>query len=141
MGKYTNLNVLNNKRIENAFSDNAIDQVALMINNSGANRSQRKQLAKALNKVSNIYSQAQKRVDRSAFKEYQQCLDEDYRRFFAVLGIVMAKKYGWEETEDKEEISSLYDLINSYLEEYQPMSTDDICVICEEVTGLTLQSI
>lgn len=142
MGKYNNLNVLSSYKVEKMLSSDtdAIDQVAGMINNSGANRSQRKRLEKALSKVSNIYSQAQKRVDRNAYKEYQQAVDENFRRFFSVVGIVMKTQYDWEESEEKEEISELFDKLNSYLEEYRDMSTDDVCKICEETTGLTLQA-
>ena len=46
MGKYSSLNVLSSNKIENMLSDDAVDQVAAMINNSGANRSQRKRLEK-----------------------------------------------------------------------------------------------
>ena len=141
MGKYNNLNVLSSYKIEKMLSNDtdAIDQVAAMINNSGANRSQRKRLERQLGKVSTIYSHAQKRVDKRAYKEYQASVDENFRRFFSVVGIVMKNQYGWEESEDKEEISELFDKLNSYLEEYRDMSTDDVAKICEEVTGLILQ--
>ena len=140
MGNYTNLNVLSSHKNENMLSNYAIDQVAGMINNSDANRSQRKRLEKALGKVSNIYSQAQKRVYKKAYKEYQEAVDENFRRFFAVVGIVMKSKYDWEESEDKEEISELFSQLNAYLEEYRDLSTDEVCKICKETTGLTLKS-
>lgn len=140
MGKYANLNVLSSHKIENMLSNDAIDQVAGMINATGANRSQRKQLAKALGKVSNIYSQAQKRADKNIYKEYQKSVDENFRRFFAVVGIVMKSKYNWEETEDKEEITELFEQLNAYLEEYRDLSTDEVSKICEETTGIVLQA-
>ena len=96
-------------------------------------------MKKQLGKVSTIYSHAQKRLDRSAYKEYQEYLDENYRRFFAVLGIVMKNQYNWEESENVEEISGLFDKVNSYLEEYRDLSTDEVAKLCEETTGLVLQ--
>lgn len=52
----------------------------------------------------------------------------------------MKNQYAWEESETKEEISELYEKINASLEEYKELSTDDVCKICEDVTGLILKS-
>lgn len=65
--KYQRLNVLSQTN-RDYMSDDCIQQVANMINASGSNRSQRKRLERALNKVENIYSHAQKRVDRTAYR-------------------------------------------------------------------------
>lgn len=133
----TPFNMLSKEYRENV---DAVAEVAAMINNSGKNRGQRRRLEKALAKTSVIYQHAQNRVDKSAYKEYQHYLDENFRRFFAVLGVIMKNQYGWEESENKEDISELFTKINSYLVEYQNMSTDEVCKICEETTGLILTS-
>lgn len=123
------------------MSDDCIQEVANMINShSGTNRAQRKRLERALNKVENIYSQAQKRVDRSAFKSYMQASDENMRTFFAILGIVMVKNYGWKNEDGCEQVEELYDILNSYLDEYQEYTVDEVCKICESVTGVQLIS-
>lgn len=137
--KYQNLNVLSQKK--DYMSDDCIQEVANMINShSGTNRAQRKRLERALNKVENIYSQAQKRVDRSAFKSYMQASDENMRTFFAILGIVMVKNYGWKNEDGCEQVEELYDILNSYLDEYQEYTVDEVCKICESVTGVQLIS-
>lgn len=132
------LNVLNQNK--DFMSEDAISQVANMINASGANRSQRRRLEKDLGKIENIMAHTQKRVDRSAFVQYQQACDENMRTFFAILGIVMSKNYSWKNEEGDEQIEELFDIINAYLVEYQDSSVDDICKICEEVTGIQLVS-
>ena len=139
--KYQSLNVLNQKKRNDYMSDDCIQEVANMINShSGTNRAQRKRLERALNKVENIYRQTQKRVDRSAFKSYMQASDENMRTFFAILGIVMVKNYGWKNEDGCEQVEELYDILNSYLDEYQEYTVDEVCKICESVTGVQLIS-
>lgn len=140
MGKYQSLNVLNQNSLKREISGDAVDQVAAMINNSSKNRAQRRRLEKQLGKVANIYSHVQAHVDRSAFKEFQCAADSNMRRFFSVLGIVLEKEYGWHDEENNEPIADLFDKINTRLDEYQELSTDDVAKICEEVTGITLIS-
>ena len=138
MNKYCNLNVLNQRK--DYMSDDAITQVANMINALGANRAQRKKLARDLGKVENIMSHTQNRVNKKAFTQYQEACNENMRTFFAILGIVMAKNYGWKNEEGNEQIEELFDILNAYLVEYQGTSVDNICKICEEVTGIQLVS-
>lgn len=128
-------NVLNNKDI---FSDDTINEVAAMINNGGYNRNQRRKITQALNKTQNIVKHAQQKVDRSSFKEYQNNLDVMMLRFFSVLGIVLKTKYGYEETEDNEQITEMFETLNAYLEEYRDMSAEDVAKICYETTGIEL---
>lgn len=126
-------NVLNNRG-----NIDAIEQVAAMINSSGCNRSQRKRLEKALSRTTKLSEKAQKKLDHSAFVEFQANLDSNMRRFFSVLGIVLKDEYNFEETDDKEEISDMFNLVNQYLEQYRELSTDEVADICYEKTGLTL---
>lgn len=140
MGKYQSLNVLNQNSLKREISGDAVDQVAAMINGSSKNRSQRRRLEKQLGKVANIYSHVQSHVDKSAYKEYQKCVDDDFRRFFAILGIVMKKKYDWKEDENNEQISELFNYINESLIEYKEYNVDEVCDLCDKETGLTLVS-
>lgn len=135
MGDYQRLNVLNQKNI---MSDDAITEVANMINSHSVNRGQRRRLEKALNKTKNIYAHAQKRVDNRAYKAYEEAVDENMRRFFAVLGIVLVKNYGWSTADDNDQVWEMYDILNTYLKEYQQYDTDAVVQICSEVTGYTL---
>lgn len=135
--KYQRLNVLSQTN-RDYMSDDCIQQVANMINASGSNRSQRKRLERALNKVENIYSQAQKRVDRTAYREYQYTLDGMMVRFFSVLGIVLKNKYGFQESEDQEEISDMFNALNSQFEQLRDVSTEEISDMCFEQTGIRL---
>ena len=130
------LNVLNQNK--DFMSDDAISQIANMINASGGNRAPRKRLERALRKTENIQKHAQDHLNRRAYKEFQQCLDSNMTRFFSVLGIVLKTQYGFEESEDKEEISHMFDLLNTYLVEYQELSTDEVAKICYETTGIQL---
>lgn len=117
---------------------NTIDQVASMINNSGYNRGQRRRLEKALGKTNKLSQKVQNKIGQSLYKEYQENLDSNMRRFFSVLGIVLKEKYNLEESEDKEEISEVFDLLNQYLEKYKNLSTDEVAQICFDCTGLEL---
>lgn len=135
--KYQSLKVLNQR---NPLSEDAVTQVAAMLNNSGANRKQRRKLEKALTKTQNIMEHAQRRVDRSSFKEYQNNLDVMMVRFYSVLGIVLKSHYNFEETEDKEQISEMFETLNCYLEEYRDVSLEDLVRMCYETTGIELQA-
>ena len=112
----------------------SVSEVAAMINNSGRNRAQRKKLEKALRKTENIMAHAQKKVDRSAYKEYSAAVEKDMCRFFAILGIIGKKNWNWTD----QELEDNYDLFNAYLVEYKDYDTDEVAKICEEVTGVTL---
>ena len=112
----------------------SVSEVAAMINNSGRNRAQRKKLEKALRKTENIMAHAQKKVDRSAYKEYSAAVEKDMCRFFAILGIIGKKNWNWTD----QELEDNYDLFNAYLEEYKDYDTDEVAKICEEVTGVIL---
>ena len=136
MNKYCNLNVLNQRK--DFMSNDAIQEVANMINTSGGNRSQRKRLERALRKTENIQKHAQDHLDKRAYKEFQECLDSNMTRFFSVLGIVLKTQYGFEESEEKEEISHMFELLNTYLVEYQELSTDEVAKISYETTGIQL---
>ncbi len=80
----------------------------------------------------------QEHLDISSFKQYECALEDTMRRFFSVLGIVLKEKYQFEESEDKEDISSIFNILNSYLLEYRELSTDEVAKICLEKTGIEL---
>ena len=128
-------NVLNSG---NTDHQDAIDQIASMINSSGYNRGQRRRLEKALGKTNKLSQRVQKKIGQNLYKEYQAATDSNMRRFFSVLGIVMHERYNWQEDEDSEEISDLFDALNNYLVEYKDLTTDEVANICNEKTGLTL---
>ena len=138
MGNYQNLNVLNQRK--DYMSDDAVMQVANMINSSNANRKQRRSITKSLGKMENILSHTQKHIDKTAFKEYQKACDENMRRFFSILSIVLKREYNFEESDDKEEISEMLCKLNEYLEEYKGYTTDELTDICFEETEIKLVS-
>lgn len=142
MQKYQSLNVLSQKMSSDITSDDAVQQVANMINASGVNRSQRKRLERSLRKTSNIMSHVQERVDKTAFKEYQKAVDMNYTHFFACMALTMLEDYNWKENPDNEhgQISSLMERVNKKINKYASMgySTEDICDLVEEKTGIRL---
>lgn len=138
MGNYQSLNVLNQRK--DYMSNDAVMQVANMINSSHANRKQRRSITKSLGKMENILSHTQKHIDKTAFKEYQKACDENMRRFFSVLSIVLKREYNFEESDDKEEISEMLCKLNEYLEEYKDYTTDELTDICFEETEIKLVS-
>ena len=140
MGKYANLNVLNNQKIEDEFSMDAIDQVAGMIKSSGKNRSQRRRLERSLGKMQTILEHSQKHLDRSAYEEYKKAVDMNYAHFFATLSMVMLEDYRWREDDTHDQISSLLERINKKLEKYaaRNMTTQDILDLCEDKVGIQL---
>lgn len=139
MGNYANLNVLSNKnRLPKDVNVDAIDQVASMINNSGKNRAQRRRLEKSLGRMSTVLTYSQKYLDHSAEKRYEAAVEDNYRHFFAILGIVLKREYGWQQTEDNEQIADMFDKLNQYLVKYKDYTVDQICDICDEETDITL---
>lgn len=112
----------------------SVEEVAALINSRGRNRKQRRKLEKALNKTENIVAHAQKKLDRSAYKEYSAAVEKDMCRFFAILGIIGKKNWNWSD----QELEDNYELFNAYLEEYREYDTDEVAKICEEVTGIIL---
>ena len=142
MGKYTNLNVLNDRRFDDYMSDDAITTVANMINTSGANRKQRKAIAKSLNKVETIMNHCQKRVNYKAYEEYQKAVDSNFLHFFACLGLTMLEDYHWKETEDNDhgQITSLFQRVGKKIDKYAEMGykTEDIVNLLDEKTGIYL---
>lgn len=133
-----NFNRLNVLRQGDIMSDETISEVAAMINSRGANRAQRKKIAKALSKTQTIVEHAQKRLDRSSYKEYQNNLDVMMLRFYSVLGIVLKTRYHFQETEGNEQITEMFELLNSYLEEYRELSSEEVARICYNTTGIEL---
>ena len=118
MGKYQSLNVLSQKKPSEYMSDDAIQDVANMINASGENRSQRRRLERSLRKVENITAHAQKHLDDSAYKEYQKRLDTNYIYFFSCLALTMADKYKWNEDETHDQISSIIESVDKTISKY-----------------------
>jgi len=142
MGKYQSLNVLSQKKPSEYMSDDAIKDVANMINASGENRSQRRRIERSLRKVENITAHAQKHLDYSAYKHYQKAVGENYVHFFACLGLTMIEQYGWRETPDNNhgQISSLIERVDNTIKKYakQECTTEDLVEKFEEITGISL---
>ena len=131
------VNVLNPKFVN---TDDAISEVAAMINNSGRNRNQRRRLERALRKTENIVTHAQNRLDQSAFREYEKIAEKDMVHFFAILGIVFVDDYKWKEDDTHNQIESLFRRMSSKIEYFanQGMTTDDIVKLLEDKTGIVL---
>jgi hypothetical protein len=143
MGKYQNLNVYNVKQRNKDFmSDDAITEVANMLNTSGQNRSQRRRLEKSLGKMETILEHSQKYLDRSAYKEYQKAVDKNYVHFFSCLALTMIEDYGWKETEENEhgQITSLIERVDKKIRKYADMgyTTEDLVAKLDELTGIVL---
>ena len=138
MMKYQSLNVLSQKKPSEFMTDDAIQEVAMMIHSRNVSESERKKLYRSLNKIENIRRHTQANLDRSSFNEFQSCLDEVMLRFFSVLGIVLKNHYDFEESEEKEDISNMFNILNSYLEEYKELSSKDVAKMCYETTGIEL---
>ena len=142
MGKYQTLNVLNNKPNADFMSEDSITAVANMINAKAVNRSQRKELTKTLGKIENIMAHVQKKVDRTAYDEYQKAVDQNYLNFFSCLGLTFLEKYHWKETEDNDhgQISSLLENVDKTIRKYAEMGydTEDMVNLLEEKTGIRL---
>lgn len=118
IGKYASLNVLAQKNQNNCMSDDALTEVANLINTCGENRSQRRRLERSLRKVENITAHAQKHLDDSAYKEYQKRLDTNYLYFFSCLALTMADKYKWREDESHDQISSIIESVDKTISKY-----------------------
>lgn len=121
-------------------TEDAISEVAAMINNSGANRNQRRRLERALRKTENIVTHVQDRLDQSAFKEYEKVAEKDMVHFFAILGIVFVDDYKWLEDDNHNQIESLFRRMSNKINYFanQGMTTDDIVKLLEEKTGIVL---
>lgn len=141
MGKYDQLNVLAIKQ-QNFMSDDAITKVANMIKATGDNRSQRRRLEKSLGKMQTILEHSQKYVDRSAYKEYQKCLDENYVHFFACLALTMGEDYKWKEDETHNQISSILQRVDKKIKKLAEAgySTTDIIQMVDDKYDITLQA-
>lgn len=137
--KYNSLRVLNERDF---MTDDAITEVANMINAKGVNRGQKRRLEKSLSKMETILAHTQSHVDRSAYKEYQKRVEKNYLHFFAVLGLTMIEDYRWQETEENEHgpISSLFERVDKKINKYSGYETEDILKILEDKTGIILQS-
>lgn len=140
--KYESLNVLSQKKPSEYMSDDCIQDVANMLKSKGGNRSQRRRLEKSLGRVETVLSHVQKRVDNSAYKEYQKAVDKDYVHFFSCLALTMIEDYGWNETEDNEhgQITSLLERVDRKIRKYSDLgyTTEDLTHKLDEMTGILL---
>lgn len=137
VGDYQRLNVLNQKNI---MSDDAITEVANMINSHSVNRGQRRRLEKALNKTKNIYAHAQEKVNNNAYIEYQKAVDKNFLHFFAALSLTMGEDYRWREDDSHDQISSLLERLGNTMERYSNMgyATEDLVELVDEKYGIIL---
>ena len=140
--KYESLNVLKQKSISEYMSDDCIQDVANLLKSKGGNRSQRRRLEKSLNKVENVLSHAQRRVDDSAYREYQKAVDRNYVHFFSCLALTMIEDYGWQETEDNDhgQITSLLERVDKKIKKYADLgyTTEDLTKKLDDMTGILL---
>ena len=140
--KYESLNVLNQKKPSEYMSDDCIQDVANMLKSKGGNRSQRRRLEKSLGRVETVLSHVQKRVDDSAYREYQKAVDKNYVHFFSCLALTMIEDYGWKETEDNEhgQITSLLERVDKKIKKYSDLgyTTEDLTHKLDEMTGILL---
>lgn len=137
----TPFNVLSNQYIKES---DQIDEIANMINNSGANRAQRRRLEKTLAKTTKLSQKAMDKLSEKAYKEYMDITDRDFIHFNAVLGMVMYEDYHWTEDETQEhgQITSLMERIQKKMKKYlnQGWTTEDIVKELEDKTGICLVS-
>lgn len=140
--KYGSLNVLSQKTVKDYMSDDCIQDVANLLKAKGGNRNQRRRLEKSLGKVETVISHAQKKVDDSAYREYQKAVDKNYVHFFSCLALTMIEDYGWKETEDNEhgQITSLLERVDKKIKKYAELgyTTEDLVNKVEDITGLLL---
>ena len=153
MGNYANLRILNQPKnvLNDITSDDAVAQVARMIDNSGANRKERRRLERDLGKVENIVAHTQARVDKSAYKEYekqveeknkefQKCLDSNFLHFMSCLAMTMYEDYRWREDKQHDQISSLLERVINTMEKYarRGYSTEAIVKMVDEKLDIQL---
>ena len=136
------LNMLDNKFRQYAMESDTIDDVANMINSSGANRAQRRRLEKALAKTNKLTKKAEEKIHKGIYNKYKQLTDQDFVHFNAILGLVMCNEYGWVEEEDNEQITELFERIQDYMRKYneEGKSTKDAVMELENLTGIQLIS-
>lgn len=133
--KYKNLNVLNQKSSLPMNEEDVINKINAMVNASG-NRSQRRKIAKSLNKTSTIAEYANARAGKRADARMEVRAEQDFMYIFGVLGIVLGSAYHWSD----EQITSFYTRVTKKMDELanKGWSTDDILAHLEEVTGIEL---
>lgn len=146
--KYQSLNVLNYKKHANSengylLADDAINELAGMLDASG-NRKSRRKIEKVLSKTAKIQERADARANKRAYSKIEERVDEDFMYIFGIIGITMYEDYHWKETEDNEhgQITSLYERLTKKMEKYTEMgySTEDILNHLDELTGIRLVS-
>lgn len=133
--KYQSLNVLNQKSKLPLDEDAVINKINAMVNASG-NRSQRRKIAKSLNKTSTIAQYANERAEKKVDAKVEIRAEKDFMYIFGILGIVLGKNYHWSD----EQITSFYMRVTGKMEEYahKGWSTDQIVYELERLTGIEL---
>lgn len=128
------LNVLSNREPD------TLSQVAAMINNSGYNRSQRRRLEKALCKTQKLSDRAMQKLDRSAYKEYRDAVDQNFIHFFAALALVCYEDYRWKEDDSHDQITSMLERVGNKIDKYahQGYTTEDLAKLVEDEIGIVL---
>lgn len=142
MTNYNDLNVFEKANLAKDLNMDTVDQVAAMINSKTTNRSQRRRLEKSLKRVNTIYSHVQNRVDRSAYKEYQKAVDENFLHFYSILALTMKEDYHWREDETHDQISSLLERIDNKIKKYaeKGYTTEDLVKLLNETCDIQLIS-
>ena len=133
--KYKSLNVLNQKSNLPMDEEDVINKINAMVNASG-NRSQRRKIAKSLNKTSTIAEYANARAGKRADARLEVRAEQDFMYIFGVLGIVLGDSYHWSD----EQITSFYTRVTKKMDKLanEGWSTEDILNHLEELTGIEL---
>ena len=136
MNKYQGFNVL----ADRIPTEDAITEVANMLNNSGKNRSQRRRLERSLRQIDRITTHAQERLDKSAYEEYERRVDQNFIHFFAILGLTFLEDYNWKEDDTHGQIVSLFKRVDAKIRKYAELGydTDGLVELLEEKTGIEL---
>ena len=139
--KYQSLNVLNNRSLLNSMDNDAIAEVASMINASGS-RSQRRRLEKTLNKTERILAKCEQSARDRADKQLDIRADSNFMYIFACVGLTLNEDYHWKEDPDQDhgQLTSFFERLTKKMEKYSEMgmSTDDIIKLLDERTGIEL---
>ena len=135
---YAPVNVLSNK---NFGTPATVDSVNAYVNSQG-NRSQRRQVLKALRKSETIRDWTNKQAQKQLQRELGDRADDDLIWLVATVAMTLKEDYRWKQTPDMEHgpitsfIERLVNRMNHYADE--GYSTRAMVEMVEDETGITL---
>ncbi len=135
-------NFLSNDYRDKMNQMDQVDEIANLLKSSGASRAERRRIEKAISKTTKISEKTHKKLMERAYNEYKYDVDTDFVHFNSILGLVMYEEYGWEETDDNEQITELFTKIQEKMMECKEknMTTTDITDKLYDLTGIRLVS-